>query len=175
MRRLLAILKTLLFTVLVPGTVAFYVPRRMLSSGAAGDLNLGAVRFVGFPLLAAGIAGYLWCAWNFAAVGLGTPAPIDPPKHLVVRGPYRYVRNPMYVSVASVLFGEALFFRSSALLWYASAVFLFFHLFVVLYEEPALTGTFGESYQNYRNRVPRWIPWLRSHTRWVDASKRSGS
>ena len=72
-------------------------------------------------------------------------APVDPPRHLVVRGLYRYVRNPMYVGVIAILLGEALLFGSLTLLWYAAAFFAVAHLFVVLYEEPALRGQFGES------------------------------
>jgi protein-S-isoprenylcysteine O-methyltransferase Ste14 len=106
-----------------------------------------------------GASIYLWCAWDFTFAGRGTPAPIDPPKELVVRGLYRYVRNPMYVGVVSILFGEALFFESRILFEYAVIVFIFFYLFVVLYEEPILMKKFGESYRNYCRVIPRWIPW----------------
>jgi protein-S-isoprenylcysteine O-methyltransferase Ste14 len=111
-------------------------------------------------LIASGAAFYLWCAWEFAAAGLGTPAPIDPPKVLVARGLYRVVRNPMYVGVLLVLLGESLVFGSWALLRYAVLVWLCFHLFVVLYEEPALRRKFGASYEGYRKRVWRWTPRL---------------
>lgn len=96
-----------------------------------------------------GASIYFWCAWDFTFAGRGTPAPIDPPKKLVVRGLYRYVRNPMYVGVFSILLGEALFFESQRLLVYAAVVFFFFYLFVILYEEPILRQKFGESYQKY--------------------------
>jgi protein-S-isoprenylcysteine O-methyltransferase Ste14 len=156
-----AIAKALLFTILVPGTVTVYVPHRiLLSRGPADALPIGPLRYLGAALLAAGAAAYLWCAWDFASAGRGTPAPIDPPKRLVVRGLYRRVRNPMYLGILLVLSGEALFFRSRALLGYAGLVFLFFFLFVVAYEEPALTRKFGEEYERYCDRVPRWIPRL---------------
>src|ERR1700737_637345 len=154
-----ALAKTLLFTVLVPGTVTIYVPRRILLSRSGNDvLPIGPLRYLGAALLAAGAAVYLWCAWDFATAGRGTPAPIDPPRRLVVRGLYRNVRNPMYLGILLLLGGEALLFRSRALLAYAALVFLFFFVFVVAYEEPALRRKFGQDYERYCDRVPRWIP-----------------
>jgi protein-S-isoprenylcysteine O-methyltransferase Ste14 len=157
-----ALAKTLLFTVLVPATVTVYVPRRILLSRSQEDvLPIGPLRYVGAALLAAGAAVYLWCAWDFATAGGGTPAPIDPPKSLVVRGLYRYVRNPMYIGILLLLAGEAMLFQSRSLLGYTGLVFLFFFLFVVAYEEPALRSKFGRDYERYCDRVPRWIPRLR--------------
>src|SRR5712691_6271276 len=128
-----AIAKALLFTILVPGTVTVYVPHRiLLSRGQADALPIGPLRYLGAALLAAGAAAYLWCAWDFASAGRGTPAPIDPPKRLVVRGLYHYVRNPMYVGVALVLLGEALLFQARILLEYTIEVFVFFYLFVLI-------------------------------------------
>ena len=92
--------------------------------------------------------------------GTGTPAPIDPPRNLVVSGLYRFVRNPMYVGVALVLLSEAALFGSFRLLEYALIVWAAFFLFVVAYEEPALRRKFGVSYQAYFEAVPRWIPRL---------------
>ncbi len=164
-----ALVKTLLFTVLVPGTVTIYVPRRILLSRSEGDtLPIGPLRYLGAALLAAGAAVYLWCAWDFATTGRGTPAPIDPPRSLVERGLYRHVRNPMYLGILLLLGGEALLFRSRALLAYAGLVFLFFFLFVVAYEEPVLRRKFGQTYERYCDRVPRWIPRFR-----VDRKRRS--
>ena len=94
--------------------------------------------------------------------GRGTPAPIDPPKELVARGLYRYVRNPMYVGVMSILVGEALIFASRTLVWYAVTVFIGFNLFVLLYEEPTLRHKFGAAYERYCAAVPRWLPRLRA-------------
>ena len=96
---------------------------------------------------------------RFALQGLGTPAPIAPPQHLVVTGLYRYVRNPMYVAVAAVIFGQAILFGDWRLLAYG-ALCLFFHLFVVGYEEPTLKTSFGAEYEAFRINVPRWIPRL---------------
>ncbi len=150
-------LKNLLFSVLVPGTVAGLAPYWILS--AAGQWRrpeLGVVPILGLALLAGGLAVYLRCVGDFGAAG-GTPAPIDPPKELVVRGLYRFSRNPMYLGVLSVIAGQALLFGSLRLALYAAAVFAAFHSFVVLYEEPTLRRQFGESYQRLCARVPRWI------------------
>lgn len=152
------LLKNLVFTLLVPGTVAGYLPwwiarDRPLASGAA----LAAA----IALLAVGGAIYAWCVWDFATFGRGTPAPIDAPRRLVVRGLYRYTRNPMYVGVLTVVLGQAALFRSMGLLVYAVVVAMCFHLFVTAYEEPRLADEFGSAYETYRSRVPRWLPSLR--------------
>ena len=155
----MTLIKTLIFTILVPGTVTVMVPRWLLSSyGGAEHFHIGVFRYVGVVPILLGASIYSWCAWDFTFAGKGTPAPIDPPRELVVRGLYRYVRNPMYVGVGSVLIGEALLFQSLALLVYVAGALLLCHLFVVLYEEPALTRKFGDSYRRYRESVPRWIP-----------------
>ena len=95
----MALLKTLIFTILVPGTVTILIPRWLLSAEAVQPTS--AFRFVGLIPIAIGAAIYFWCAWDFATKGKGTPAPIDPPKELVARGLYRFVRNPMYAGVLS--------------------------------------------------------------------------
>jgi len=153
------LLKTLLFTVLVPGTVTVLLPHLLLSSSVRQSPGLfGVFRNVGFvPILLGGLA-YLWCAWDFLVAGRGTPAPLDPPKELVVRGLYRHVRNPMYIGVTSILLGESLFFESIVILIYTAIVFCGFFLLVVLYEEPTLKRQFGSSYERYIEAVPRWFP-----------------
>jgi protein-S-isoprenylcysteine O-methyltransferase Ste14 len=152
------LLKTLVFTVLVPGTVAGYVPYllrdRTFRPAAAPLALLGAM-----PLLA-GLAVYLWCAWDFATAGRGTPLPLDAPRRLVVRGLYRFVRNPMYIGILLLLAGQAIFFASLPTVWYALGVALCFHFFVIFYEEQALRRRFGQSYSEYRSQVPRWAPRL---------------
>jgi len=100
----------------------------------------------------------IWCIADFARLGRGTLAPVDPPKALVIRGLYRYVRNPMYVGVVLVLLGESALFRSASLLLYTAVFFLIANLFVIVYEEPNLRARFGESYEHYRRSVARWIP-----------------
>jgi len=151
------LLRTLLFTIIVPGTVTVLLPAWIRSSDSTA-LPLGPLRYLGlFPILA-GISIYAWCAWDFTFAGKGTPAPIDPPKELVVRGLYRWLRNPMYVGVTSILVGEAWLFASPRLMAYAAVVPMIFHLTVVLYEEPTLRGQFGEVYERYCLTVPRWVP-----------------
>jgi len=105
-----------------------------------------------------GGAIYLRCLWDFAVFGRGTPAPIDAPKRLVIRGLYRYTRNPMYVGALTAILGWAVFFRSLLLVLYACCMAVVFHLFVVLYEEPHLRRVFGAQYDDYCARVGRWLP-----------------
>jgi protein-S-isoprenylcysteine O-methyltransferase Ste14 len=111
-------------------------------------------------LLALGAVLLLETFSRFALQGLGTPAPIAPTKTLVVTGSYRFVRNPMYVAVVSLILGQALLFGSAAALVYGLVVWLTVHLFVLGYEEPTLSGTYGEQYDRYRANVRRWIPRL---------------
>ncbi len=114
-------------------------------------------------LVAAGVALYLACAfWGFTLRGHGTPAPFDPPKKLVVEGPYRIVPNPMYWSVAFLMSGEALVFRSLALAGIGMVFFASSMLLVLWYEEPILRRKFGDEYEAYRLHVPRWFPRFRS-------------
>ena len=109
-------------------------------------------------LIVAGIPGIVDSFARFAREGLGTPAPIAPTRHLVVSGLYRYVRNPIYVGVVAVIAGQAILFADRRVLLYAALVWLAFHLFVVAYEEPTLSRTFGAQYEAFRAHVPRWIP-----------------
>lgn len=151
-----AIAKTALFTLVVPGTVAGVVPSwlRDGSSVAARGFQLWAAASV----ITIGIAIYLHTAfWGFAAIGGGTPAPIAPTKLLVVRGLHRFVRNPMYIGVALVIAGQAWLFHSRHTAIYAVCMLAVAHFFVVFYEEPTLHRQFGEEYDRYRERVPRWI------------------
>ena len=152
------IVKTVIFTVLVPGSVTLLVPYLLYSRLPRVLIPLGPFRLVGVVAILAGAATYLRCAWDFAVFGRGTPAPIDPPKRLVVRGFYLYSRNPMYLGIASVLLGEAILFQSVVLALYWGAVSAMFHLFVVFYEEPVLSDAFGNDYEDYVGKVPRWIP-----------------
>src|SRR5215813_7111078 len=143
MRFLLA-LRAIFFVLLLPGTLAGYIPFEILS--AAGRLRAPELSLfsVGASILAiAGTVVLLRCVWDFFAKGKGTLAPIDPPRVLVVSGLYRFTRNPMYNGVLAFLLGEAWFFSSLPLLQYAVVVLFAFHLFVVLYEEPTLESRFG--------------------------------
>jgi protein-S-isoprenylcysteine O-methyltransferase Ste14 len=156
-----ALLGSLLFFWIAPVSVAGWGP--YLVSGwrmQPALLGLTPGRYVGGGLAAAGLAGLLECFARFAIKGRGTPAPIAPPERLVVSGLYRHVRNPMYVALVALVFGQALLFGSSALVEYSAIAWLGFHVFVVGYEEPALRRQFGASYDDYRAHVPRWWPRL---------------
>ncbi len=151
-------LKTLIFSILVPGTVAGVVPWLLLQGSAGAVLLLPSIWMFGLLPLLPGVGLYLWCAGAFTFIGKGTPAPIDAPKVLVIQGPYHWVRNPMYIAVLSVVIGEAILFRSFLLAGYALLVGLVVHAFVVFVEEPSLRLQFGESYETYLHTVPRWVP-----------------
>jgi protein-S-isoprenylcysteine O-methyltransferase Ste14 len=150
-------LKSLFFLVLVPGPLIGYFPY-LISTSDTELLTLGAVRFLAFPLLLIGWVAMLWCFWNFLVNGKGTPAPIDPPKELVAVGPYRYVRNPMYVAGLVALLGWILWSPSLPLIVSPFLFVIAAHLFVTFYEEPTLNRKFGTAYEEYCRRVPRWIP-----------------
>jgi protein-S-isoprenylcysteine O-methyltransferase Ste14 len=155
----MVIIKTLIFTLLLPGVFLVLVPYFLLSLfGDRFAVDIGRIRTIGLIPMLFGVFVYIRCAWSFASLGKGTPAPIDPPKKLVVQGMYKYARNPMYIGVLFILIGEAFFFASLLLSIYTVLMFMCFHLFVVVYEEPALRAKFGDSYRKYCDSVPRWIP-----------------
>jgi len=149
-------LRAIFFALLLPGSVTLLLPYFILSRHPVPHWN--AVGLAGVAAILVGATILIWCIADFARVGRGTLAPVDPPKELVARGLYRYVRNPMYVGVAVVLLGESALFRSTSLLVYAGIWFVIVNLFVMLYEEPTLRARFGESYEQYRRSVGRWIP-----------------
>jgi protein-S-isoprenylcysteine O-methyltransferase Ste14 len=146
-----------IFTIVAPGLVLVGIPYAILPRGRPALAPL-TPRLLGLLLMMGGAASLFWCIRDFAVRGRGTPAPYDPPENLVTDGLYRFVRNPMYVSLLTVLAGEALFFGSRSLAIYAAIAWLAFHLRVVLYEEPTLNNLFGSDYERYRATVPRWIP-----------------
>lgn len=149
--------RTLIFTIIAPGFWTVLMPYWVLGRGARLEFRGAAV--AGGLLVVAGVALYLMCAfWGFALRGKGTPAPFDPPTKLVVEGPYRVVRNPMYWSVALVMLGGALAFRSTPLAEIGCVFFACAVLFVMAYEEPLLRQKFGAEYEAYCRQVPRWIP-----------------
>jgi len=155
-----SLLKTGIFTILVPGTAVGVVPWWLRHN--APIALAGPQRWAAFAIIAAGIAISLHTAfWGFALIGGGTPAPIDPPKRLVVTGLHRLVRNPMYIGVLLVIGGQAWLFRSLPTTIYLACFGIAAHLFVVFYEEPTLRRQFGEEYEQYCASVPRWIPKIR--------------
>jgi len=161
-RQALAALGSAVFLLIAPGTVAVYVPWRMTRWHFGPPLlGISLFRAAGVLLLAAGLPVLLDSFGRFAMQGLGTPAPMAPTENLVVGGFYRHVRNPMYVAVTSVIFGQGVLFGSLRLLEYGAAVWLAFHLFVLLYEEPVLRKRYGEEYERFLAAVPRWLPRVR--------------
>jgi protein-S-isoprenylcysteine O-methyltransferase Ste14 len=151
--------KTLIFTLFLPVVFIVLVPYFLVFSFKGWfAVDIGSLRYIGLIPMVFGVFMYIRCVWSFASLGKGTPAPFDPPKKLVVQGPYASTRNPMYVGVLSLVIGEAILFSSSVLFFYVVLMFLCFHLFVVIYEEPALRERFGDSYRNYCKSIPRWIP-----------------
>jgi protein-S-isoprenylcysteine O-methyltransferase Ste14 len=162
MTRAGAVLGSLAFLVLAPGTVAGVVPW-WLSRWEMRPALLGvpAIRAAGAALVVLGAAALLDSFARFALRGLGTPAPVLPTRHLVVTGLYRHVRNPMYVAVLAVVLGQALLLGNVEVLAYALLLWVVFHLFVIGYEEPRLRRTFGAEYDAFRANVPRWIPRVR--------------
>ena len=149
-------IRTLVFAVLMPATIVVYVPWVILGGNA--QLDLGGWRALGLVPLVAGVAVLLLAFAGFIVEGRGTPAPYDPPRRLVTGALYERVRNPMYVGVTTALVGEAIVFGSPAILAWAAFMWVAFHLFVVLYEEPGLRDRFDGAYDDYLRRVPRWIP-----------------
>lgn len=149
-------LKSVLFFILAPGMVAGVIPLTMLRSGS--KLETGFASYLAIPLWVIGFATLVWCFWDFLIKGKGTPAPIEPPKQLVVSGLYNYIRNPMYIGVLLIIIGHFIWFGYWGLLIYAVVVWIAFNLFVRLYEEPNLRKRFGAEYENYLKSVPRWIP-----------------
>lgn len=162
MQKPAAIFGSSFFLLLAPGIVAGMVPW-WISRWEMRPPLLGftSFRIVGVLLVVTGLPMLLDSFARFAIQGLGTPAPILPTRRLVVTGLYRYVRNPMYVGVAAIIFGQGLLLGDPRLFAYGLFVWLAFYLFVLGYEEPKLRKTFGQEYLEFCSNVPRWIPRLR--------------
>jgi protein-S-isoprenylcysteine O-methyltransferase Ste14 len=153
--------RALTYATLFISFVLVFLPARLLSwSGVARPPAMGLPQATGILVAAAGALLALWCVLTFALLGKGTPAPFDPPRRLVIRGPYRLVRNPMYLGAGIALAGAALYYESAALASYAGAFLLVMHAFVVWYEEPTLRAAFGAEYDGYCREVRRWRPRL---------------
>jgi protein-S-isoprenylcysteine O-methyltransferase Ste14 len=155
MTRLSLPLRNLLFTIVVPGSGGAYVPWLILTRHGASPAP---VAWYATAVIAAGVALYVACVWNFSTAGQGTPGLWDPPRRVVVGGPYRWVRNPIYLAALVIVSGEAWLFFSADLLIYAAVLAAGFHLLVTGYEEPRLRARFGEQYETYRRTVRRWLP-----------------
>ncbi len=159
MSLLFVAVRAVTYATLFIGLVLVFLPARVLAwSGMAAPRAFGLAQGLGMAIAALGGALALWCILAFALIGRGTPAPFDPPRRLVVRGPYRHVRNPMYLGAAAALAGAALYYGSAWLAAYAGGFLLLMHAFVVGHEEPTLRATFGEDYARYCREVRRWRP-----------------
>jgi protein-S-isoprenylcysteine O-methyltransferase Ste14 len=154
-RTLSLIVRNLLFTIVVPGAGGVYVPWLILTRHGSSPAPAA---WYAVPVIVIGIALYLSCVWVFAAIGRGTPGLWDAPRRFVAAGPYRWVRNPIYIAALLIVSGEAWLFLSVDLLLYAGGLAVAFHLLVVGYEEPRLRARFGEQYEAYRRTVSRWVP-----------------
>ena len=153
------LVRAITYAALFIGFVLVYLPGRFARwSGIVAPATTRAPQVAGMILVATGTSLALWCVFTFVFIGKGTPAPFDPPRKLVVRGPYRFVRNPMYIGAGMTVAGAALYYQSLSIFIYAALFFLITHLFVVLYEEPTLRRTFGNEYEAYCRRTTRWWP-----------------
>jgi protein-S-isoprenylcysteine O-methyltransferase Ste14 len=156
---MLVLFRAITFATLFIAFFLIYVPGNLLSStGIVCPAEIGWEQVTGFVVGAFGAVIALWCIFTFAFVGKGTPAPFDPPHRLVTGGPYRFLRNPMYVGATIALTGASVYYESLLLLAYAGIFLLICHVFVVMYEEPTLRRTFGREYEEYCGRVRRWWP-----------------
>jgi protein-S-isoprenylcysteine O-methyltransferase Ste14 len=156
---LFVVARAVTWAALFIGAVLIYLPSTLVSrSGLEVPATVGVPQVAGLAIGTCGAALALWCVVTFAFVGRGTPAPFDPPRRLVIQGPYRLVRNPMSIGAVLALGGAALFYRSFAVLVYAGLFLLAMHLFVVLYEEPHLRQTFSTDYESYCQQAGRWWP-----------------
>lgn len=156
---MLVLLRALVYSALFIGLLLIYLPARLLSStGMVGPAENSLLRIVGLFVGTAGALIAVGCILTFVSEGRGTPAPFDPPRRLVTSGPYRFVRNPMYIGAGLALAGAALYYASLPLAVYAALFLLATHLLVIGYEEPALRRTFGEEYETYCRSVRRWLP-----------------
>jgi protein-S-isoprenylcysteine O-methyltransferase Ste14 len=160
--RAAAILGSALFFVIAPLTLSGFIPRWVTQwEFRPAFFHSDLTRILGGMLIIAGAPGIVDSFARFALEGLGTPAPVAPPKMLVVTGLYRHVRNPIYIAVVAIILGQALLFGDQRLLWYGALLWLFFHVWVLIVEEPELEQKFGAEYESFRTHVPRWIPRLR--------------
>lgn len=160
-RSLWLAVRSVAWALLFPGFFAGYVPWRFFGLAQVEWAWASPPLLLGLACVGVGTGLLVTCIWEFARRGRGTLSPLDPPRQLVVHGPYRYVRNPMYVSVTLIVQGEVLLTGSRPLLVYWAAWFLAANVFVLGYEEPALRRQFGSSYEAYATSVGRWLPRFR--------------
>lgn len=157
MVNMFVLVRAVTFAALFTGFFLIYLPARVLAGAGIRPAAIELQQVAGMLIGGVGTVIALWCIFTLAVIGKGTPAPFDPPRRLVIRGPYHYVRNPMYIGAGLALAGAALFYESWPLLGYTGLFFLGTHLFA-LFEESTLRETFGQSYEVYCSQVGRWWP-----------------
>jgi protein-S-isoprenylcysteine O-methyltransferase Ste14 len=172
MNRLWLAVRSVFWVIVLPGFFGGFVPWRFFGVRNVRLDPTDPFHLAGLATFAAGALLFAACVFEFARTGRGTLSPVDPPRRLVVRGLYRYVRNPMYLSVSLAVIGQSLMVRSWALTQYVAALFIYFNLLVLLYEEPNLRRRFGAEYEAYTRAVGRWVPRRRP---WPPASVASTS
>jgi protein-S-isoprenylcysteine O-methyltransferase Ste14 len=155
MTRLSLALRNVIFTLVVPGAGGVYLPWQILTRHGASPTP---VAWYAAAVIAVGVLLYLSCVWLFSTAGHGTPGIWDPPRRFVAVGPYRWVRNPIYIAALLIVSGEAWLFASAKLLIYVAVLAIGFHLFIICYEEPRLRRRFGDQYETYLRTVRRWTP-----------------
>lgn len=148
---------TVLYTLVVPGAFAVLIPWLVASRQGMELVAHGWYQHLGWPVVLAGAGMIAWCARSFVMRGRGTPAPFAPPSSLVVTGPFKWTRNPMYLGIVLMIGGEALLLWSQQVLMYGIGCWMSMELFLHLYEEPSLRRRFGASYEVYQRQVGRWI------------------
>jgi len=152
-------IRNLFFTILQPGMVAGLIPFWLIGE----KLNTTYIQpftfyqCLGMLIFTVGVVLTLICILHFAVHGRGTLSPAEPTKKMVIAGPYRFSRNPMYMGVMMMLIGESIFFLSLVLSAYSLFIFLAFHLFITYFEEPRLRKDFGDDYAEYLKKVRRWL------------------
>lgn len=158
MKRLWLLLKNLLYALAVPAVLAGWLPLHIFERRPRWPDDWAAMQWIGAVLAVVGAGVFLSSVGTLAVRGQGTPAFLDPPRKLTRRGPYRWVRNPMYLALFAAVAGEALFLES----WHIAVYFVFLvcslHLVVLLHEESGLRFRFGAMYEDYKRDVPRWLP-----------------
>jgi protein-S-isoprenylcysteine O-methyltransferase Ste14 len=151
------LIRALTYATLFAGFLLWFVPAEILAiTGVRAPRGFGLLQAFGILVGIVGLGLALSCVLAFASLGKGTPAPFDPPRRLVVRGPYRLLRNPMYLGAGLWVLGLGLFYQSPWLVLYTAVFIVSAHAFVLLYEEPTLQRMFGDEYREYCNRVRRW-------------------
>ena len=150
--------RNFIFTILQPGLVAGLIPFWILrDQWRFNEMTIDLLTIIGVVLFLCGLILMLYCIYLFATAGRGTLSPFDRTKNLVIEGVYRYSRNPMYVGVMLILIGETIITQSQNMLIYGVVVFIIFHLFILIVEEPRLRRDFGDSYDAYIKKTRRWL------------------